>query len=95
MEGKSIYKIPDGKLLKIFLQFENNKINSIKITGDFFLHPEEGIEKIEQELIGVEIENGKIIEKIDETVKENKIELFGINSEGICRAILMAKGDSE
>ena len=91
MQGKSIYKIPEGKLLKIFFEFEENKINSIKITGDFFLHPEEGIEKIENNLNGIEIKKEKIIETINETVNSEGIELFGVNAEGIAHGILMAR----
>ena len=52
MQSKSIYKVPNGKLLKIFLEFneKNNSIESIKITGDFFAYPEETIEIMENKL---------------------------------------------
>jgi len=91
MRGKSIYKIPEGKLLKIFLEFEENKINKVKITGDFFLHPEEGVEKIENNLKGIEIKKEIIIEKVNEAVSSESIELFGITAEGITQGILMAR----
>ncbi|MFH1588573.1 MAG: lipoate protein ligase C-terminal domain-containing protein [Candidatus Diapherotrites archaeon] len=91
MIKKSVYKIPEGKLVKISLDFENNVINSVKITGDFFLHPENGLELIESSLKGIELEKEKIIESIDVVVKQNSLELFGLTSEGIAEAILMAK----
>jgi len=91
MIGKSIYKVPDGKLVKISLEFEGNKINSVKITGDFFLHPEEGLELIEKNLVGVELTESELVEKINEAAKVNDLELFGLNSEGVAKAILMAK----
>lgn len=91
MIGKSIYKIPEGKLVKVTLDFDENTINSVKINGDFFLHPENGIALIEKGLQGKEIEKEKIIEEIDFVVKKNSLELFGLTSEGIADAILMAK----
>ena len=41
-----------GKIVKIKLDYnkESQLIHSIKITGDFFLHPEEIIEHLEQGL---------------------------------------------
>ena len=90
MIGKSIYKFPKGKLVKISLDFENNKINSIKINGDFFLHPENGLELIEAGLTGVELNKEKIINSINNIVKENSLELFGLTSERVADAILMA-----
>ena len=44
-------KIPNGKLLKLRVDF-GKKINSITISGDFFIHPEEGIDLIEEALKG-------------------------------------------
>jgi hypothetical protein len=40
-------KIPDGKLVKIDVESDGNKINYVKITGDFFLFPEIAIDDIE------------------------------------------------
>lgn len=87
MQGKSILKVPGGKLLKIFLDYDD-KINKIKITGDFFLHPEESLEKLEEELIGLELDKDLLLKKIDGFLKKNNIKLFGINSENIVEGIL-------
>lgn len=94
MIGKSIYKVPDGKLVKISLDFEDNKINSVKITGDFFLHPENGLELIEKKLVGAELSEQELVNKINEATEKNNLELFGLNSEGVTKAILMAKENS-
>lgn len=95
MIGKSIYKVPEGKLVKISLEFENNKISSVKITGDFFLHPEDGLKMIEQNLIGSDLSEQEIISKINDVSQKNNLELFGFNSEGVAKAILMAKENSQ
>jgi len=95
MFGKSIYKIPDGKLVKIELDFTGSKINSVKINGDFFLYPENGIESIEKSLSKVFLDKESIINAVDYSVKKNSLELFGITAEGIADAILLAKGASD
>lgn len=91
MNSKSIYKIPNGKLLKISLDYNKNTnyINNIKITGDFFVHPEEAIELIEEELINVKLDKIKLFETIQSVIDENNIELIGLDVEGLTNGILM------
>ena len=43
----AIRKIPDGKLIRIDVESDDNKIIYVKITGDFFLFPETAINDIE------------------------------------------------
>jgi hypothetical protein len=90
MNSKSIYKVPNGKLLKIFIDYniKKNTINKINITGDFFVYPEESIEIIEKKLKNVKLEKNLLIEKINSIIKEYKIEFIGLNSEGITEGIL-------
>ena len=89
MQGKSTLKVPNGKLLKIFLEYEGEKISKIKITGDFFIHPEETIEELEKELVDVNFNNLK--EKIDNFFDKNKPEVFGITKESLEEAIKMCR----
>ena len=95
MIGKSTYKIPEGKLVKIELDFTGSRINSVKINGDFFLYPENGIELIEKSLSKVSVDKKSIIGAVDSAVKKNSLELFGINAEGVADAIILAKGASD
>jgi len=94
MKGKSTYKIPEGKLVKIELDFSGEKINAVKINGDFFMHPETGVELIERMLKGTMLEKKQIVNAVDVAVKKNSLQLFGITPEGIADAILLAKGAS-
>ena len=92
---KSVYKIPDGKLVKIELDFSADKIKSVKINGDFFLHPENGVELIENCLKGLKPEKKLIMAAVDGEVKKNSLQLFGITSEGVADAILLAKENAK
>ena len=91
MKTKSVYKIPNGKLLKVFLDYgeEDNLIKSISITGDFFAYPEEAIEVMEEQLKGIVLDRSCLLEKIQLIIKEHNIEFIGLNAEGLVDGILM------
>lgn len=83
-----IHKVPNGKLLKVFLDIQDNTIKEIKITGDFFVHPEEAVEELEKQLQGVSINNVK--HTIDAFFQQNEIEMVGLTKESLIEA--MSKG---
>jgi len=91
MNSKSVYKVPNGKLLKINLEYDENtnKIETIKITGDFFAYPEEAIEFIEEKLKNLSIEKDILINKIQSIIDKHKLEFIGLNAEGLTEGILM------
>ena len=91
MQSKSVYKVPNGKLLKIFLNYDEkkNSISSISITGDFFAYPEEAIETMEKELKNTLLSRATLFEKINSIIKKNNFEFIGLNAEGLTEGILM------
>ena len=93
MQSKSIYKVPNGKLLKIFLEYDekSNLINEIKITGDFFAYPEEAIELMESKLKNMLLEREHLLKKIRSMIKERDIQFIGLDAEGLTEGILMCK----
>lgn len=91
MNSKSIYKVPNGKLLKIMLDYneKNNVINSVIITGDFFAYPEEAIEALEKELKNTKLDKQVLYNKIDNVIKVNNFEFIGLDVEGLVTGIIM------
>lgn len=89
MKCKSVYKVPNGKLLKIFFDFDkkNNVINSVRITGDFFAYPPDSIELIENELKNNLLDRKVLIDRIEDVVKKNNFQLIGIDSVSIVDCI--------
>lgn len=87
---KAIYKVPNGKLLKIFLEEENGIIASIKITGDFFLYPEENIEKLEHAVQGAPLQKEALSAHIHDFLNNHPTTLFGIDQESLVTTILNA-----
>ncbi|HJJ22420.1 MAG TPA: hypothetical protein OQH54_01705 [Nitrosopumilus sp.] len=82
-----------GKIVKIKIAYkqESELIHSIKITGDFFVHPEEVIEQLEQELCGVKLEKEDLKNKIKLVLKNS--EFFGFEIDSLVDVILGMKGD--
>jgi hypothetical protein len=93
MRFQSVYKVPQGKLLKISLEYneKNNIIKEIQITGDFFAYPEEAIERMEAELKNTLFERSHLLKKIRSIIHENNIQFIGVDAEGLTQGILMCK----
>jgi len=89
MQLKSVYKIPNGKLLKIILDYnsKNKSINNISITGDFFAYPEESIDIMEEKLKDTLLIKENLFEKINSVIKKYNIEFIGLDAEGLVEGI--------
>ncbi len=86
---KNVVKL--DKLVKIELVYgqKSNDIHSIKITGDFFLHPEETIEVLEEGLRGSKLEREDVRNKIQSILKDSQF--YGFDVESLADAILDCK----
>ena len=90
MNIKSIYKVPEGKLLKIYTDIDetNNTIKNININGDFFAYPEESITELEKILQQKSFKMKDIIEIITSFIETNQIQFIGIDAESLTEAIM-------
>ena len=88
MQSEAMEKVPGGKLLRIKVAYDD-KITKVDITGDFFAHPEECIEKIENQITGlpVDFKQKKFTECLTEFIERNQYELIGIDAEAIIRVL--------
>ena len=89
-----VYKVPDGKVVRIEMDYDE-KIRKISITGDFFMHPENAIDKINEALIGVELKEELVFDAIMKIVEQEKIEFFGADPTSLTRAIMICGGKTE
>ena len=85
----NIYK--SQKLIRVNLEYDEteNTINWITIAGDFFLYPEEALESLEADLIGIKLERGTLKQEIDNCLKSS--EAYGFDSMSLTEAILGCK----
>lgn len=88
--GKAEYKVKGGKLIRIKLDKEGNKIEGVKITGDFFLHPEEVIEELERSLKGQPLREPDLRISVRSTLENMKATMLGASPEDLVRCIMMA-----
>lgn len=91
---ESSYKVPGGKLVKVKLKIACERITEVSILGDFFLHPEETLLKIEQSLVGSPIEETEIESTITQILEGSEASLIGATVADIAKTIMMA-GTSE
>ncbi|MEM1514576.1 MAG: lipoate protein ligase C-terminal domain-containing protein [Candidatus Bathyarchaeia archaeon] len=86
------HKAEGGKLIKVQMNVENNRISFIKITGDFFMHPEEMIEELEKILVGCVVDEKAVAETIRRFIEEREVTLLGASPEDFAKCIVRAGG---
>jgi hypothetical protein len=85
-KARNIYK--SKKLIKVSLEYDEHTkiINSITISGDFFIYPEENLDALEVSLIGTRLEKDCIEQKVEKCLSNS--EAFGFDLESMTSAIL-------
>lgn len=85
-DASNVYK--SQKLIRVSLKYDenNNTIQSISITGDFFIHPEDAVERLERSLTGVKLDEESIMRTINKSLES--YEVFGFDSKSMTEAIL-------
>jgi hypothetical protein len=87
-EMKAEYKIPGGKLLACTVETKNDVITELKISGDFFMHPEETIGKLERTILGSKVADYP--ERIHGFFKNTKVTLLGVAVDDFINVIKLA-----
>lgn len=86
--GTAELKVPGGKLVRARVDY-GISINEVKLTGDFFLHPEESLAEIEESLCGIDrdLSHEKIAERVKEIVNSHGITLIGLTEDAIAKVV--------
>ena len=89
MHVEITHKIPQGKLVRISLDFDTTILQNIKICGDFFIHPEETIEEMERALYHLPVETAetRIQQLLDRAVHTKNAQLIGVDTQNIAKLI--------
>jgi len=89
--GTATRKIPGGKMVRIETIFDK-KVESVKITGDFFLHPEETLELIVNKITGstLPLDQEKIIMEIETILDQQEAQFIGANAREIVNILVEA-----
>jgi len=81
-------KVKEGKVVKVELDCDE-LIRNVRITGDFFLHPEDILEEIEKSIVGLErnADVWTIISSIQRALQSRDVQMIGISPESIALLI--------
>jgi lipoate-protein ligase A len=89
--GSSIKKIAGGKLIRVDVVYSRH-VERVKITGDFFLHPEELITIIEESLsdASIPLSQGLLVERVKTILKNNDATVIGFSPEDLISVLAEA-----
>ena len=89
--GSATKKISGGKLIRVDVVYAD-QVEQVKITGDFFLHPEELITVIEENLTGTEIPLSKdlLVGRIQSIINNNDATVIGFSPEDLISVLMDA-----
>lgn len=85
---KAAKKIPGGKLVRVKVQ-AGEVIESVQISGDFFLHPEEALPNIERALLGLSRDSATsdFAAAIHRALMKEKAAFIGVTPEDIAATL--------
>jgi len=82
------YKVPGGKLIAAELGVEEGRLVGVKITGDFFMHPEAAIIDLEKALCDTSVEDLDYV--VNRFFQDNDVTLFGVEAEDFVKVVRLA-----
>lgn len=87
------YKVPGGKLVVVDLDVEDDILTNVRISGDFFLEPDEALERMTSAVEGLPAGSSaqQIQEAMDNSVLPTDV-LFGLTTHGVAIAVRRALG---
>lgn len=76
-------------MLRIKVTF-GEVVESVQLTGDFFLHPEEMVTKLEESLRGLHVASSRdlFLDRLRHSIVENRVELIGVSADDIVDTLL-------
>ena len=88
--GRFIYKVEGGKLIKATVDVSEGKLLKVRITGDFFLHPESTLECIEEVLVGLPVDEEVIAGAIENLFERTDVQSIGCTPADFAHTVFMA-----
>lgn len=92
MEYISTKKVSGGKLLRVKCNVVDGVLSGVTLTGDFFMHPEEGVSELEGVLNGISnaAAMGEYVSKLNDVVHAGGFELVGFSVSDVAETLVEA-----
>jgi hypothetical protein len=84
-------KAPKG-VIKVELELEGEAISHISLSGDFFMYPEDALERLEQALVGVRADRESLLAAVRSFYNSTGARTPMLEPEHWVEAILRAAG---
>lgn len=97
------YKVPGGKLVAVDLVVDDNRLTHVKVSGDFFLDPDEALDIIDAAIEGLSADTtiGELAARIDEALAAAcadatiaEVTMAGFDTHAVAMAVRRALGRS-
>lgn len=78
-----------GKLVRIRVVHDGETVDRVEITGDFMLHPEEALERLEASFVGLplEVDEHTLMDPIDDIVQSTGMQIIGFSTQQLARLV--------
>lgn len=86
--GQGSFKAAKG-LIKVNVHVHEKLIESIQISGDFFLYPEDSLWELEKELQGIRAQKEHVLDTIRQFLSDKQILTPGVTADDFTQAILL------
>ncbi|MFI5983817.1 biotin/lipoate A/B protein ligase family protein [Streptomyces sp. NPDC051555] len=85
------YKVPGGKLVVVDLERAGEVLRGVRVSGDFFLEPDEALDAVDRALEGApaDTDAAELAARITAALPEGT-QMFGVSAEGIAIAVRRA-----
>src|SRR6266700_575126 len=87
------YKAPGGKLRRGPLREKGGRIESVKLSGDFFLIPEESLSKLEKMLEDARLDEKELKLLVNRFFRGTNAQGLGVSPDDFVKAILAASSE--
>jgi lipoate-protein ligase A len=90
------YKTPGGKLVVVDFDVVDGRLANVRVTGDFFVYPEESFPSIQESLEGVSVEMSEsAMAEVVRLAIPRGTELLGTSPQGLAIAVHRALNENE
>jgi lipoate---protein ligase len=85
------YKAHGGKMIRVRLTEKDGRIETVKVSGDFFLVPEESLPKLEKMLVDTQLDERELKLLVDRFFRGTQAHGLGVSPDDFVKAILETK----
>jgi len=90
--GYAEFKAPKG-VIKVELELADDAISQVSISGDFFMYPEEALERLEETLVGIKADRESLLGAVKLFYSSTGVQTPMVEPEHWVEAILRAAGE--